>query len=358
MKDFLLKNALLDKDTVTILVRDGKIAQITLDEIQVDLPVIDCGGKRIVPGLFDIHSHGCLGHDTMDGTAESMDAMCRYLFSQGITSWLPTTMTMSYEQIRQVTGSIPKAVEDAASVVGYHLEGPFLSSKYAGAQDPVWLKLPDSDFLASVSHAAMVTVAPELEGAMDMIKQTNAVVALGHSEADYDTAMNAFGVGAKCLTHTFNAMKPIHHRAPGMIGAALDAGGYVQLICDGIHIHPAVVRMLYRMFGAERMVLISDSMSATGLPDGQYELGGQDVFVKGGEARLADGTLAGSTVNLAQCVVRAMNFGIPPVDAYRMASETPAKLMGVKKGEIAVGYDAEFLLLDDAWQITRVIAAR
>ncbi len=352
MKNFILKNANVDDTITDITVENGVVVNLAKTEAAGR----DMEGARLVSGLFDIHAHGCMGHDVMDGDA--LDIMSRYWYSLGVTSWLPTTMTMPYEDILRVSAILPKDEEGKASVVGFHYEGPFFSKRYCGAQNPAWLKNPDMTLLSRAEHLSLLSIAPELEGAMEMIRKAKVVVSLGHSEADYDTTIKAFQNGAVCLTHTFNAMPPLHHRKPGMVGAAIDENAYVQVICDGVHIHPCVVRMLYRLFGAERMILISDAMSATGLSDGEYELGGQAVYVRSGEARLADGALAGSTTPLSVCVQRAISFGIPPRDAYRMASETPAKMMGLKKGKIAVGYDAEFLVLDDDYRIKEVIAAR
>ena len=208
---------------------------------------------------------------------------------------------------------------------------------------------------ADYDNIKLITLAPELDGAIEYIKAFGGVVCLGHTDADYDTAVNAARAGAKCLTHTFNAMPPLHHRSPSLIGAAADFDMYVQVICDGKHIHPAVIRILYRLFGPERMILISDSMRATGLPDGVYELGGQTITVKEKTARTADGALAGSTSSLFECVRCAVDFGIPEPEAFRMASETPARLMGLKRGIIKSGYDCDLIVLDDKNEIDTVI---
>ena len=351
MARLVLKNVLLDGTLTDVTAENGKIVSIGKTEEAGK----DCGGAIIVSGLFDIHSHGAVSHDTMDG---NFSPITKYFYKNGITSWLATTMTMPLENIEAVVDHIPENAEDEAKIVGFHMEGPYLAEKYKGAQKGEWMKLPDADFVNAHPHILMVTLAPELEGALEEISRMNAVVALGHSAADYKISDLAFKYGAKCLTHTFNAMSPLHHRDPALIGAAYDNGGYVQVITDGFHLHPSVVRMLYRLFGAERMIIISDCMEATGMPDGHYTLGGQPVVVKNGEARLENGTVAGSTTNLMTCVQRAISFGIPPRDAFRMASATPAKLMGLKKGEIAVGYDAEFLLLDQNYQLQEVIVNR
>jgi len=192
----------------------------------------------------------------------------------------------------------------------------------------------------------MVTLAPELSGAMEFIQKCSAVVSIGHTDCDYETAVDAIKNGTICLTHTFNAMPPLHHRNTGPIGAAIDENIYVQVICDGLHLHKSIVTMLYRTFGADRMILISDSMRATGLADGEYEFGGQLIDVKNGIARTKDGALAGSTTNLMQCVKKAIEFGIPKEDAIKMATKTPAKLLGIKKGKVEVGYDADFVVVD------------
>lgn len=348
MARLVLKNVLLDGVLTDVIAENGKTVAIGKTEESGK----DCGGAIIMPGLFDIHSHGAVSHDTMEG---NFSPITQYFYKNGVTSWLATTMTMPMEDIDRVVSRLPERAEGEAKIVGFHMEGPYIAEKFKGAQKADWIKMPDADFVNTHPHIRMVTLAPELEGAIDQIKRMNAVVSLGHSAADYKTSELAFKNGAKCLTHTFNAMSPLHHRDPALIGAAYDHGGYIQLITDGFHIHPSVVRMMYRLFGADRMIIISDCMEATGMPDGEYTLGGQPVFVKNGEARLQDGTVAGSTTNLMTCVQRAISFGIPPRDAFRMASKTPAELMGMKKGEIAVGYDAEYLLLDENYQLLEVV---
>ena len=195
----------------------------------------------------------------------------------------------------------------------------------------------------------MITVAPEVEGGMEFIKNCkNAVVSLGHSDADYETSLEAINNGANCLTHTCNAMTPLHHRFPGLVGAAMTGDAYIQIICDGVHIHPSMVKLFYRAFGKERMVLISDAVKAAGMPDGIYDLGGLPIKVVNSLATLLDSdTVAGSTSNLLLGVKNAIKFGVPKEDAIYMATKTPATLIGVNKGEISVGYDADFAVVDD-----------
>ena len=343
----VFKNACINGKIQDIKTHKGKIVEIG----EIDEGGIDIRGKTIIPGLIDIHTHGAVGVDTMDG--ENIEKVCEYLAQNGVTSWLPTTMTMDIEDLKKVTDTIPYT--KGAKILGYHLEGPYISKARKGAQNGKYIKNPDINEFSSLKSIKMVTVAPELDGGMEFIKKCDSLVSIGHTDCDYETAIKAIQNGAVCLTHTFNAMPPLHHRNAGPIGAAIDENIYVQVICDGLHIHKSVIKMLYRTFGADRMILISDSMRATGLSDGKYEFGGQSIDVKGGIARTQDGALAGSTSNLMTCVKKAIEYGIPKNDAIKMATETPAKLLGIKKGKIQVGYDADFLIVDDKLNIKSCI---
>lgn len=302
----------------------------------------DMGGRKALPGLIDLHIHGCVGADTMDGDLQPIAAD---LARHGVTAWLPTTMTAPLELLKERTAVLPPL--RGAQAMGYHLEGPFLSPDYAGAQNREHLAPLSADALAGFQHIRMVTLAPELPGAIRFISNSGAIVSIGHTGCDYDTALRAIDAGAACLTHTFNAMPPLLHRAPGPIGAAAERGIYAQLICDGIHVHKAAVLALYKLFSADRLILISDSMRAAGLADGTYDLGGQKMEVQNGVARTADGRLAGSTAHLLDCVKNAIAFGIPEAEAVRMATATPAALLGVKKGRIEPGYDADILIAEE-----------
>lgn len=333
----VLKNASIEGKLQDVTIIDGKIAEIG----KTDVGGIDCGGHLLLPGLVDIHTHGCMGLDVMDS---DLADMARHYRKAGVTAFLPTTMTMPLADLRAVTAHIPES--DGAQILGFHLEGPYISEAAKGAQNAAHICEPSPEEFSTIPHVKMVTIAPELPGAIQFIERCEAIVSLGHTTADYDTCLAAANAGAKCLSHTCNAMPLLHHRAPGPIGAALDAKMYAQVICDGIHIHPAMVRVLYGLFGKERMILISDSMRATGMPDGAYNFGGQKMLVKDGIARTEDGALAGSTSTLLDCVKQAIAMGIPSADAFYMASATPAKLLGVNKGLLKVGYDADFILLD------------
>lgn len=340
----IYKNACVDGKTVDIEVTGGKISYIG----NIDKDGFDLKNRKLFAGLADIHSHGCMGFDTMDGN--HLDEMSAFMAKNGVTSWLPTTMTMDMDTIKSVVnGKIPNS--KGAEILGYHLEGPYISAKYKGAQNEKYIIPPDINEFEKLDNIKMVTVAPELENAFDFIKKCKAVVSIGHTDCDYECAKEAIRLGAKCLTHTFNAMPPIHHRNPGPIGAAFDENIFVQVICDGIHIHPSVIRLLYKLFGTERMILISDSMRATGLSDGEYEFGGQKITVKNSVARTMEGAIAGSTSTLLNCVKKAMEFGIPERDAFKMASQTPCELLGIKKGQIEVGYDADFIALDNNYNV-------
>lgn len=345
-----IKNALVEGRHVDLVIEDHRIAAILPrgESLSVDR-TIDADGARLLPGLIDIHSHGCLGHDTMDGT--HLSEMAADYLAHGVTTWYPTTMTQSQEKILAALAS--PVEEGGAHIPGFHLEGPYINVKYKGAQNEKYVRTPSAEEFALFSRVGIVTVAPELPGALDFIRTCGVPVALGHTDCDYETACAAFDAGASCLTHTCNAMPPLHHRAPGPIGAAVEKNAYAQVICDGLHIARGMIILLYRAFGPSRMILISDSMHATGLGDGVYDFGGQPVTVRAGVARTEEGALAGSTTRLFDCVHTAISFGIPPEDAFRMASTTPAEMMGLNKGKIAVGYDADLLLLDEDYRLLR-----
>lgn len=356
----VLKSALLAAGRLCrITVQDGKILDVREERTDEPTPpgaaVYDAGGARVFPGLVEIHAHGCGGHDTMDGDA--LSAMAADFHRAGVTTWYPTTMTESTGRIRAALSQTTDG--RGARIPGFHLEGPYISRIYKGAQNEAYIKAPDEAEFASFPNVALVTVAPELPGAMEFIRRAAARgirVSIGHTDCDYDTACAAFDAGAVCLTHTCNAMHPFLHRAPGPIGAAIDKHAYVQVIADGLHLHRSMVTMLYRTFGRDRMILISDSMQATGLGDGDYCFGGQPVAVRAGVARTADGALAGSTTTLYGCVRQAVAMGIPEEDALYMATVTPARMMGLRAGEILPGYAADFILLDQQGNLQKTLS--
>ena len=347
----LYKNALLDGELKDILCENGKITKLG----KIDGDGIDLGGKKVYAGLVDVHTHGNMGYDTMDG--KFLPEISRYLAENGVTSFLPTTMTMDFDLITSVVNiDIPKT--DGANILGFHLEGPYIAESRRGAQNINYIRKPDIKEFETLRNIRMVTIAPETENAIEFVENCKYVVSLGHTDCDYDTAISAIEKGANCLTHTFNAMTPMHHVNPGPVGAAIEKNIYVQVICDGVHIHKSVINMLYRTFGKERMVLISDSMNGAGLSEGIYEFGGQKVRICDGVARTLDGVVAGSTSNLFRCVRKAIEFGLPEKDAFEMASLTPAPHIGEKsKGKIDEGYDADFVVIDDQFNVAMTIIA-
>lgn len=347
-RDVCFDNALLTPDS-----RDGQ--------------TYDASGCYVIPGLTDVHFHGCKGADFSDGDPDGLQAMAEYELSRGVTQICPAGMTLLEDRLLKVCRTAAehkRAGRPGAELVGINLEGPFLSLAKKGAQNGDWLHEPDAAMLRRLMDAAeglvkLVSVAPEVPGAMDFIKEVSEEVnvAVAHTTADYDTALEAFRLGARQVTHLFNAMPPFSHRAPGVVGAALDSPwSRVELISDGIHVHPSVVRATFRMFGADRVVLISDTMRAAGMSDGEYDLGGQNVIVKGPLATLADGTIAGSATDLMACMKRAVSFGIPLADAVRAAAVNPAQAIGIfdRVGSLEPGKRANVVVLDGELNVKAV----
>lgn len=327
-----------------------------------DGQVLDAAGCYVIPGLIDVHFHGCVGEDFSDATPDGLQKMADYELSRGITYICPAGMTLPEDQLTRIceNAAAHKAKADrGADLAGLHLEGPFLCEAKKGAQNGAFLHDPDIGMLRRLQKAAgglvkLVTVAPEQPHAEEFIRGAAAdgiTVSIGHTTADYEIACAAMDAGARHCTHLFNAMPPFTHRAPGVVGAAFDhPATRVELICDGIHIHPSVVRAVFQLFGAERVVLVSDSLRATGMPDGQYPFGGQEIVVRGNRATLAHdpNTLAGSVTDLMGCLKTAVSFGIPLADAVRAASCNPAQAIGIndRAGSLETGKEASLVLLD------------
>lgn len=335
-----------------------------------DTDVINAEGCYVIPGLIDIHFHGCVGYDFCDGTQEAIKAMAEYELKNGITSINPATMTLGEEELLSIAKNAAEykraGYTDGAELVGINMEGPFISLEKKGAQNPKYIHKPDAEMLARIQNAAegmirICVVAPEEEGAMEFIDACHdkAVISVAHTTADYDTAKEAFKRGAKQVTHLYNAMPAFSHRAPGVVGAAYDSDCRAELICDGIHVHPSVIRATFQMFGDERIILISDSMMATGMPDGQYSLGGLAVTVKGNLATLTEGgTIAGSATNLMDCLRYAVKTAqIPLESAVKGATVNPAKAIGLfaDRGSIDEGKYADIVILDQDLQIRQII---
>lgn len=348
------------KTSVTI--EDNKVVAVGETDRPID---INGAGKYLVPGFVDIHTHGAMNGDFSDGKPEDIPVMSRYYAKNGVTSFLATTMTLKEETLLPAMEAIRDFVRPAegAKCAGIHLEGPFLSYAKRGAQAAENLHAPDAGLFhrlnaASGNRVRLVTVAPEEPGAMEFIREVSqtCTVSLGHTTADYDTAMAAFSAGASHATHLFNGMPAFLHREPGVVGAAFDSGATAELICDGLHIHPAVIRAVQKLFG-ERLVVISDSLRCAGMPDGQYELGGQPIQMENGKATLlGTSTLAGSSTNLLQEVRNLVAFGIPLEAAITAVTETPAKAIGLdgQIGKIAPGNAADLLLLTPELELSAV----
>ena len=338
-----------------------------------DQNILDATGCYVVPGFIDVHFHGCVGEDFSDGHFDGLNKMAVYELQNGITSICPATMTLPEETLMQVVSNgklMPQSEipEKMANLLGFHLEGPFISKEKKGAQDDKYILAPDITMFrklldASDGYLKLTTIAPEIPGAMEFIEafHKEVSISLGHTSTDYETAFLAFQAGANHVTHLFNAMPPLHHRESGLIGAAFDALSekpiYTELICDGVHVSDPMIRSAFALFSDKSIVLISDSMRATGMPDGVYSLGGQEVSVKGNQATLKDGTLAGSVTNLYNCFLHAVKIGIPLESALKAVTINPAKSIGVDGdyGSISTGKVADLLVLNSDLTIRDII---
>lgn len=355
----------------TIEVREGKIKLLDADaEVPEGAKVLDAAGKRVVPGFIDVHTHGSVGVDVNAATAEDLEKICKFVASKGTTSWFCSVLTDTKEQTEWCIDEFKKHKEmesEGANLLGIHLEGPFLSTEYKGAMPEYLLMKPNMALLEEYQKRAegnikYITVSPEVEGIADDIPAMNALgitVAIGHSGADYDTSWKAINNGAECCTHTFNAMKLLHQHFPAIMGAALESDIYCEAICDGRHLHPGTVRLLMKVKGIDKVVAITDSIMAAGLPDGNYKLGVNDVVVEDGDAKLADtGVRAGSTLTQDVALKNLLAFtGRPLEEVLVMLTENPAKLMKIfdRKGSIADGKDADLVILDENCDIFEVL---
>ncbi len=331
----------------------------------------DLRGCYVIPGLTDLHFHGCVGEDFSDGSPEGLQKMADYELSRGITQICPAGMTLSEEILTGVCRTAAAHAQKnsgGAELAGVNLEGPFLCMAKKGAQNAEYLHDPDPAMLHRLQTAAgglvkLVTLACERPGALEFIKAAGAdgvTVSLGHTEADYDAASAAYQAGARQATHLFNAMPPFTHRAPGVVGAAFDHPEVkVELISDGVHIHPSVVRAVFQLFGKDRVILISDSLRATGMPDGTYPFGGQMIEVHGSRATMLGHpeTLAGSVSDLMACVKTAASFGVPLADAVTAAAANPAKVLGIydRVGSLDPGKEANLAVLDGRLDLKAVL---
>ena len=322
--------------------------------------VIDLNGSHVIPGLIDLHIHGALGSDFSDAKKEGLAAMADYLASQGVTSFLPTTMTLPLKQYLEIGEMLNEFDRDKYSrILGMRMEGPFLSYEKRGAQNPDYLAKPDFEFFRQIQNVSenavrILDIAPEVPDALSFIQNVsdaysvNTTLSIGHTTADYDTSVKAFKNGASHLTHLFNAMPSLHHRTPGPIGALFDHPECTaEIIGDGIHVHPAVLRTVFQICSG-RVALISDGLRCVGMPEGTYELSGQTVTLKEGAAYLESGTLAGSASTLYDVLKKVISFGISKETAITAATEVPARILHNESiGKIEKGRFADFILCDE-----------
>lgn len=359
-----------------VRIENGMFAEITEPgELSIkDMQVLDAAEKYILPGLVDVHTHGRSGSDFSRLTEEDLEKLLISYAECGVTSVVATTMTNEpavVEESLRIMGQYIKMQEETscdsgARLLGIHMEGPFLGTEKKGAHDEKYLRNPDGTWFETMQRLSggnvrMITVDPTLSGAEDFIKtcvKNGVKVSLGHTACDYETAVKVQKQGADHVTHAFNAMNPLHHREPGLLGAAMDTGMYMELICDGIHVHPSVVRLMFAAH-PDKVVLVSDSIPAAGMPEGEYESGGLKVMVRDGKAVLENGTLAGSAISLFDAMVKAIKFGIPAELAVNSATYLAAKSVGMEEetGSIAIGRRAEFLVVDKEWKLEKVFVA-
>lgn len=370
----IIKNGSVFQEDKTFAVRDlyiegGKIVE-SAGQV-TDRTEVDASDLLVIPGLIDVHSHGAMGYDFSDGDMEGLKEILAYEYAHGITTYCPTSMTLEKERLQEIfqeTANLPKgSLPDGrkmSHVAGINMEGPFLDVEKKGAHRAECVLAPDISFFRECNAACgglirLVTLAPNTEGAMEFIRELHGevVISLGHTGADYDTARAALEAGADHVTHLFNAMMPLSHRAPGLIGAAAEDGNCMaELICDGIHVHESMVRAAFKLF-PDRIVLISDTMRAAGMADGTYDLGGQQVTVKGKLATLESGTIAGSVTNVFDGMRTAVSFGIPLEEAVAAATMNPARSIGIygETGSLTPGKRADVLLLDRNLELVKVI---
>ncbi|MCD8915947.1 N-acetylglucosamine-6-phosphate deacetylase [Staphylococcus simulans] len=354
-----------------VKISEGKISEVGQGEYKGDLEVVDAAGRHVLPGFIDIHIHGGYGEDAMDASYDGLKHLSESLLSEGTTSYLATTMTQSKENIDRALTNIVKYKssqnkEEAAEIAGVHLEGPFISEHKVGAQNPKYVQRPSAEAIEHFQHTAkgnikIITFAPEVEGAQAVLEKLSdeIIFSMGHTVATFDEVNEAVEHGAKHATHLYNAGTPFEHRHPGLFGAAWTNDGiHTELIADGIHSHPAAVKIAYTMKGNQRFYLITDAMRAKGMSDGEYDLGGQNVIVKGSEARLASGALAGSILKMNDGLRNMLNFtGASLEEMWRVSSLNQAIALGIdqQKGSIQKGKDADIVVLDNEMNVSTTI---
>ena len=373
MDKLLVKNARVYQDgkfvDADVLCEDALIAQIGKNLDAADAKIIDAGGLRLAPGFIDVHTHGATGVDVNAADEAGLRKIAAFFATQGVTAFNASVLTDTQETTEKCLGAIANVMSDrekGAQLLGAHLEGPFLAKEYKGAMPEYLLREGDESLLRAYQSKfpgviRYITVSPEVPGVLDMIGKISqdVVVAIGHSGADYDTSMEAIRRGARCITHTFNAMRLFHQHQPAIMGAALESDCWCEAICDGRHLHPGAVRLLLKCKGWDKVIAITDSIMAAGLPDGNYKLGVNDVVVKDGDALLAStGVRAGSTLTLAQALKNFVKFTDHPVqDVIPLMTVNPAKALRMddRKGTLEVGKDADMVLLDNELNVVMTV---
>lgn len=360
--NIVLEDGVLENGTIIF---DEKIRKIGKKLHLCDCEIIDAEGNYVLPGFIDIHIHGYKGLDVSDAKEKDILKIAELLPENGVTAWCPTTMTVDMDTIRKsvdIIRALKKQDINGAAILGANVEGPFINPSKKGAQSAEFILPPDIDFaLENKDAVKLVTVAPEMQNGIDFVKEVSGevVVSVGHSNACYQTAKNAFECGANHVTHIFNAMPPLYHREPGIIGAALECENvYCEIICDNFHIHPSLFSVLQKL-KKNKLVLITDCMRAGGMPDGKYLLGGQEVFVKNGECRLDDGTIAGSILTMNKALANYIKATqIPLHEAVKAVSLSPAYSIGEeeKRGSLKVGKNADIVISDIDINIKKTFA--
>ena len=356
----LFKNAYIFTEEGVFTHGSFRVADGKFTEVLSTVPAedgVDLEGQYVIPGLIDVHNHGNSGADFSDGDYEGLVKMAQYLAKNGVTSFAPASMTLPYEVLEKAFATALRLTEEqpegCARLMGIQMEGPFFSEKKKGAQNGAYLKDPDFEAFKKLYEGCnglvrIADVAPELPGAVEFTREASKLctVSIAHTDANYEEADAVLAAGATHLTHLYTAMPPIHHRKPGVIGAGSERENVIaELICDGEHVHPSSVRMAFKLFPG-RICLVSDALRCCGMPNGQYELGGQEVFLEGNVARLADGTIAGSATNLYDCMRKAVEFGISKEQAILSSTIIPARQLGRGEeiGSIAPGKLADFVV--------------
>lgn len=362
--NLILEDKVVENGSLVFSEAEGKITKVASYPLKESgMEEIEADGCYLAPGMIDVHIHGGAGFDTMDASAEALNKIARNLAAYGVTGFLPTTMTMEREKIQSALENIRNIKEngsEGAQVLGAHVEGPFISPDYIGAQNSENLIKPEKELLRDYYDVVeIVTMAPEVDGALELIKElkeNNITASVGHSAASYEDFQKASQAGMDHFTHLYNAMSGLHHREPGLVGAAFDSEAAVELIVDLIHHHQAVDRFTIEAAGTDRVILVSDAMEAAGLEAGEYELGGQKVIVRDGAARLESGVLAGSVLTLDKAVRNLMeitDLSLP--DIFKMATINPARRLNLEHrlGRLKAGYQADLVLFDQNFRVEK-----